>query len=60
MNEQTTGLDQMRYYRYHSTVKHGANLSELDITADGQIIVGKFLDIEKPYLPAPKGEKNVG
>lgn len=58
MNEQATGLDQMRYYRYHSVVKHGANLAELDITADGQIIVGKFIDIDRPYLPAPKGEKN--
>ncbi len=56
MNEQATGLDQMRYYRYHSTVKHGANLADIDITADGQIIVGKFVDIEKPYFPLPQGE----
>jgi len=56
MNEQATGLDQMRYYSYHSTVKHGANLADIDITADGQIIVGKFIDIEKPYFPLPQGE----
>ena len=58
MNEQATGLEQMRYYRYHSTVKHGADLADIDITADGQIIVGKFLDIEKPYFPTPQGEEN--
>jgi 2-oxoglutarate ferredoxin oxidoreductase subunit beta len=56
MNEQATGLDQMRYYRYNSVVKHSANLADVDISLDGQIIVGKFIDIDRPYLPAPKGE----
>ncbi|MDO9333224.1 MAG: thiamine pyrophosphate-dependent enzyme [Dehalococcoidales bacterium] len=56
MNEQATGLDQMRYYRYNSVVKHFANLADVDISLDGQIIVGKFIDIDRPYLPAPKGE----
>ncbi len=55
MNEQATGLDQMRYYRYNSVVKHSANLADVDISLDGQIIVGKFIDIDRPYLPAPKG-----
>jgi 2-oxoglutarate ferredoxin oxidoreductase subunit beta len=53
MNEHATGLDQMRYYRYNSVVKHHADLSEVDITLGGQIIVGKFIDIDKPYMPAP-------
>jgi 2-oxoglutarate ferredoxin oxidoreductase subunit beta len=56
MNEQTTGLDQMRYYRYNSVVKHNANLADVDISLSGQIIVGKFIDINRPYLPTPKGE----
>jgi len=56
MNEQAAGLDQMRYYRYNSVVKHYANLAELDISLNGQIIVGKFIDVDKPYFPAPKGE----
>jgi 2-oxoglutarate ferredoxin oxidoreductase subunit beta len=56
MNEQTTGLDQMRYYRYNSVVKHSANLADVDISLNGQIIVGNFIDIDRPYLPAPKGE----
>lgn len=54
MNEQSTGLDQMRYYRYNSVVKHFANLSDVDISLGGQIIVGKFVDVDKPYLPVPK------
>lgn len=56
MNEQATGLDQMRYYRYNSVVKHSANLADVDISLNSQIIVGKFIDIDRPYLPAPKGE----
>ena len=56
MNEQATGLDQMRYYRYNSLVKHYANLADLDISLTGQIIVGKFIDVDRPYLPAPKSE----
>jgi len=58
MNEQATGLDQMRYYRDHSTVKHGANLADIEITVDRQIIVGKFIDIEKSYFPLPRREIN--
>jgi len=51
MNEMATGLDQMRYYRYNSVVKHGANLDELDIALNSPIIVGKFIDAKKLYLP---------
>ena len=58
MNEQATGLDQMRYYRYHSTVKHGANLADIDITGDGPIIVGKFVDIQRPHILPPQGDSS--
>ena len=58
MNEQATGLDQMRYYRYNSVVKHKANLLDTDISLNSQIIVGKFTDIDKPYFPAPKGNND--
>lgn len=54
MNEQATGLDQMRYYRYNSIVKHYANLADVEVSLNGQIIVGKFIDIDKPYLPINK------
>ena len=56
MNEQATGLDQMRYYRYNSIVKHYANLADVDISLNSQIIVGKFIDIDKPSLPIPKSK----
>ena len=51
MNRQATGLDQMRYYRDNTVVKHGVNPSEVGIDINGQIIAGKFVDIERPYLP---------
>jgi len=53
MNEQATGLEQMRYYRFNSVVKHSANLRDVDISLGGQIVVGKFIDIDRPYLPEP-------
>ncbi len=53
MNKQSTGLEQMRYYR-NSIVRHGADPSGVGIDLDGQIIVGKFIDIERPYLPCSK------
>ena len=57
MNRQPTGLDQMRYYRNNSVVKHGAKPSEVGIELNGQIVVGKFVDIERPYLPnSPDGD----
>ena len=51
MNRQPTGLSQMQYYRNSSVIRHGANPSEVDIDLNGQIINGKFVDIERPYLP---------
>jgi 2-oxoglutarate ferredoxin oxidoreductase subunit beta len=53
-NEIGGGLELMRYYKTHSVTKPGANPAEVDIAQDGQIIVGKFVEIEKPWLPMPK------
>ena len=53
MNRQPTGLDQMRYYRTNAVVRHGANPAEVGVGMTGQIITGKFVDIDLPYLPAP-------
>lgn len=50
MNRQPTGLDQMRYYRENSIIRHGADPRHTDINLDGKIIVGKFIDIERPTL----------
>ncbi len=51
MNSQKTGLEQMRYYRQNSTIKHGINPRQVDIEFNGQIAVGKFVDIERPLYP---------
>ncbi|MFC1992717.1 thiamine pyrophosphate-dependent enzyme [Chloroflexota bacterium] len=48
LNRQPTGLDQMRYYRENSVVKHGADPRDADITLNGKIVVGKFIDVERP------------
>ena len=60
MNQQPTGLDQMRYYRSNSVVRHGADPNEVGIGISGQIVTGKFIDVERPYLPRPKDESNDG
>jgi len=48
MNRQPTGLDQMRYYRENSKTRHGADPRDVDIQLNGQITVGKFIDIGRP------------
>jgi 2-oxoglutarate ferredoxin oxidoreductase subunit beta len=51
MNNFATGLDMMKYYRQNSVIKNDANLSEVDIALGGKITIGKFVDIDRPYLP---------
>ena len=47
-NRQPTGLDQMKYYRENSVIKHGVHPKDVDIDLNGEIIVGKFIDMERP------------
>ena len=54
MNKQVTGLEQMEYYRDNSVIKHGTDPKHVGIELHGQIIVGKFVDIERPCLPYPQ------
>jgi len=54
MNKQVTALEQMRYLRDHSVIKHGIDPKNVDIELHGQIIVGKFIDTDRPYLPYPQ------
>ena len=42
------GLSLMRFYHDNSIIKHGADTRELDIDYQKKIIVGKFVDIERP------------
>ena len=47
MNKQATGLEMMKYYRDNSVIKPNIDLKYADIKLDGQIVTGKFVDIER-------------
>jgi 2-oxoglutarate ferredoxin oxidoreductase subunit beta len=56
LNKQRSGLDQMQYYKDSSVILHGADPRQADIALNGQIVVGKFVDLDKPsYLELQKG-----
>jgi len=45
------GLDTMKFYKQRSKIRHGASTQDVALTMDGDIIVGKFVDRERPtYL----------
>jgi 2-oxoglutarate ferredoxin oxidoreductase subunit beta len=48
LNKLGDGLDLMKFYHDNSIIKHGADPREIDIDYQSSIVVGKFLDIEKP------------
>jgi len=55
LNKQKSGLEQMDYYRKSSIIRHGADPRQADIALNGQIVVGKFVDLDKPsYLQLQK------
>ncbi len=47
-NKLGDGLDMMEYFKEASVVKHGAATREVGIGFQGPIVVGKFVDIERP------------
>jgi 2-oxoglutarate ferredoxin oxidoreductase subunit beta len=48
-NKMGDGLDAMKFYKEHSKIKHGAPTSEVGLTKAGEIILGKFVDRERPH-----------
>lgn len=42
------GLNLLKYYYEKSEIQHGADIRTLDISYQGKLIVGKFVDKEKP------------
>ncbi len=51
LNKQKSGLEQMQRYKENSIIRHGADPRLADIGLTGQIVVGKFVDLDKPsYL----------
>jgi 2-oxoglutarate ferredoxin oxidoreductase subunit beta len=52
-------LETMNYYRKSSKVKHGAPTAEAELSLQGEILVGKFVDRERPdYIEAMKRHFN--
>ncbi len=47
-NKMGDGLDAMKFYKEHSKVRNGAPTTEVGLTRDGDIPVGKFVDRERP------------
>jgi 2-oxoglutarate ferredoxin oxidoreductase subunit beta len=47
-NKLGDGLDTMKYYKEASKVRNAASTSEVAITKQGEIIVGKFVDRDRP------------
>ena len=48
MNKLPRGLDEMRSYQQRSVIRNGADPKDADIALNGPIVVGKFVDIERP------------
>ncbi|MEM3513570.1 MAG: 2-oxoacid:ferredoxin oxidoreductase subunit beta, partial [Thermoplasmata archaeon] len=46
-NAQKDAMETMKFYQYKTRVKNGADPKEADITLTGEILTGKFVDIEK-------------
>ncbi len=42
------GLNLLKYYHEKSEIQHGADTRTVDISYQGKLIVGKFVDIDKP------------
>jgi len=56
-NKLGDGLDTMKYYKERSKTKHGAPTSEVALTMAGDIIVGKFVDRDRPdYMELMRGQ----
>ena len=47
-NKMGDGLDTMKFYKEVSKIRHGAPTSECGLTKSGEIVVGKFVDRDRP------------
>lgn len=47
-NKMGSALQQMGYYHEKSVIRHDADPKQIDIGLGGEIVVGRFVDIEKP------------
>lgn len=49
-NKLPRGLDEMRSYQERSIIRDGADPKDAELSLDGPIVVGKFVDIDRPTL----------
>jgi 2-oxoglutarate ferredoxin oxidoreductase subunit beta len=49
-NRRGDGLDELKDYKTRSVIQNGADTKEVGMSFDGQIVVGKFVDRERPTL----------
>ena len=49
-NKLPRGLDEMRSYQERSIIRDGADPKDVELSLNGPIVVGKFVDIERPTL----------
>jgi 2-oxoglutarate ferredoxin oxidoreductase subunit beta len=50
-NKMGDGLDAMKLYKQVSKIRHGASCNDCTLTKSGEIVVGKFVDRDRPdYL----------
>lgn len=47
-NKLGTGTDLLKFYHDNTEIRHGADLSTVDLKFQSKIICGKFVDIDKP------------
>ncbi len=47
-HKQREGLDTLRHYHEHGTIRHGIDPRETDIGLTGALMEGKFVDMDKP------------
>ncbi len=50
LNKQSKGLDMMHDYLARSVIRNGADPKDVEMVPNGTIVVGKFIDIERPTL----------
>ncbi len=48
MNKMAQGIDSLHFYQEKSVIKNGADTRDVAITPNDPIVVGKFVDIERP------------
>ena len=49
-NKLPRGLDEMHNYQERSIIRDGADPKDVELSLNGPIVVGKFVDIERPTL----------